>query len=85
MTWCEPASILSSMTNTGSGYLRWGIDCDGSEALLKPVGAVAGDRYAITEAGIVVNGELVPDTRPLRADNAGRSMTWSRRRRPRRQ
>ena len=59
------------------GYLRWGIECDGSEALLKPVGAVAGDRYAITEAGIVVNGELVPDTRPLRADNAGRSMHWA--------
>ena len=59
------------------GYLRWGIECDGSEALLKPVGAVAGDRYAITEAGIVVNGELVPDTRPLRADDAGRSMRWA--------
>ena len=59
------------------GYLRWGIECDGSEALLKPVGAIAGDRYAVTEAGIVINGELVPDTRPLRADNAGRELTWA--------
>ena len=57
------------------GYLRWGVECDGSEALLKPVGAVAGDRYAVTEAGIVINGELVPDTRPLRVDNAGRQLT----------
>ena len=59
------------------GYLRWGIDCDGSEALLKPVAAVAGDRYAITEAGIVLNGYLVPDTKPLRADNAGRVLNWA--------
>ena len=59
------------------GYLRWGVECDGSEALLKPVGAVAGDRYAVTEAGIVINGELVPDTRPLRADTAGRELTWA--------
>ena len=29
-------------------------------------------------AGIVVNGELVPDTRPLRAHDAGRSMRWAR-------
>ena len=57
------------------GYLRWGVECDGSEALLKPVAAVAGDRYAVTEAGIVINGELVPDTRPLRVDNAGRQLT----------
>ena len=59
------------------GYLRWGFQCDGSEALLKPVAAVAGDRYAITEAGIVLNGYLVPDTKPLRADNAGRVLNWA--------
>lgn len=59
------------------GYLRWGLACGGSEALLKPVGAVAGDRYAVTPEGVMVNGQLVPDTQPLAADDAGRPLAWA--------
>ena len=59
------------------GYLRWAFECEGTEALLKPVGAVAGDRYLVTEAGIQINGELIPDTAPLRADDRGRPLQWA--------
>ena len=56
------------------GYLPWGFDCDGVEALLKRIWAVAGDRWTVTAAGIKVNGQLVPNTQPLTQDSAGRSM-----------
>ncbi len=56
------------------GYLSWGYDCEGVEALLKRVWAVAGDRWVVTSAGIEVNGQLIPNTVPLTADGAGRPM-----------
>ena len=59
------------------GYLRWGLDCAGSEALLKPVAATAGALWSVSEAGVVVNGELLANTQPLRSDAEGRPMAWA--------
>lgn len=55
------------------GYIGRGGDCpDGSEALLKPIVAVAGDLVALGPAGVSVNGEPIADSAVLPADRAGR-------------
>lgn len=59
------------------GFLRWGLECDGSEALLKPVGALAGALYSVSEKGITLNGKLIPDTAPLKQGGDGQPLRWA--------
>lgn len=56
------------------GYLRPGSCPGGVRPLLKRVMAAAGDTVAIDARGVHVNGRLLPHSRPLRADGAGRPM-----------
>jgi len=46
----------------------------GATPLLKQVIAEEGDTVAVSDAGISVNGRLVPNTRPRATDTAGRPM-----------
>ena len=73
VTVCPPDNETSRMARA-RGYLMHG-SCPGSFIpLIKPVGAVAGDRVMINAAGVHVNGRLVPDSRPLKRDTAGRPL-----------
>lgn len=54
-------------------YRGFGIACpDHSIPLLKPVVAVAGDRVEFSNAGIAVNGHMLPNTAPRPLDGRGR-------------
>jgi conjugative transfer signal peptidase TraF len=56
------------------GYIGHG-DCDnGSEALLKQIAAVPGDRVTVTTNGIAVNGIAIRNSLALPHDEAGRVM-----------
>lgn len=56
------------------GYVARGACPGGTEPLIKPVAAVAGDLVAVTSEGVAVNGEPVPGTAPLIRDTAGRPL-----------
>ena len=57
-------------------YLGSGLCASGTELLLKVVVAAAGDEIALSGAGVSVNGCLLPNSRPLSHDAAGRRL-WS--------
>lgn len=66
----EPFARLSAERN----YRHEGRCCDGRAPILKPVVARAGDVVEFSEAGIRVNGVLLPNTAPRRKDSQGRSL-----------
>ncbi|MDI1245233.1 MAG: S26 family signal peptidase [Rhodoferax sp.] len=47
---------------------------DGSMPLIKRVVGVAGDRVTATDAGIDINGQRVPNSRPLDLDTKGSAL-----------
>jgi conjugative transfer signal peptidase TraF len=55
--------ILPGVYNTAGG--------EGYGFLLKRLMGVSGDIVSVTDGGVAVNGALVPNTRPLDADNIG--------------
>lgn len=57
------------------GYREQGNCGDGAEPLLKPVVAQAHDVIDLSERGIAVNGSLLRNTAPLKADTKGRPLT----------
>jgi conjugative transfer signal peptidase TraF len=57
------------------GYLASGPCASGTEPLLKVVVGAAGDEVALSGAGVVVNGCLLPNSRPLLHDAAGRRLS----------
>ena len=69
---CPPEPYASLATRRG--YRTKGSCPDGATPLLKPVIATEGDIVAVSSAGISVNGQLIPNTRPWATDTAGRSM-----------
>jgi conjugative transfer signal peptidase TraF len=52
-----------------------GVCPDGATPLLKPVIGKAADEIVLSQAGIAVNGKLIPDTAPLAQDSTGRLLT----------
>lgn len=59
------------------GYLASGPCAYGTELLLKAVVATSGDEVALSRAGIAVNQCLLPNSRPLSHDAAGRRLlSW---------
>ena len=58
----------------GRGYLGTGPCPDGSEPLIKPAAAVAGDRVLVSPDGVAVNGAVLPHSAQLAADSAGRPL-----------
>ncbi len=69
-----PAEPFASLA-LSRGYRDQGVCSDGGAPLLKPVVARAGDLVQVSGAGIAVNGRLLPNTAPLRADTKGRPLT----------
>lgn len=69
---CPPATpaVLEAKER---GYMREG-RCNGVEHLFKPIVAVAGDVVEVADDGIRVNGLEIPNSKPMRADGAGRAM-----------
>lgn len=57
------------------GYLGDGPCIDNTEPLLKTVAGVAGDTINESSEGVRVNGRLLPNSRALGADRAGRTLT----------
>jgi conjugative transfer signal peptidase TraF len=55
--------ILPGVYNTVAG--------EGYGLLLKRLMGIPGDIVSVTDGGVAVNGALVPNTRPLDADNIG--------------
>lgn len=61
------------------GYVSTGPCPHDSELLLKVVAGVPGDDVVVSGHGVVVNGCLLPDSRPIAKDRAGhRTSLWSR-------
>jgi len=56
-------------------YRANGVCSDGAAPLLKPVIGSASDEVVVSQAGIAVNGKLLPHTAPLDHDSEGRPLT----------
>lgn len=66
-TWAEFARSRGYVAERGS--------CpDGATPIGKPVFAVPGDTVSVTEAGLLLNGTVVRNTRPLTSDRRGRAL-----------
>ena len=63
------ASFCSPIARQSIGY---GACPDGSLPLLKKVVAVAGDRVTAADHGLQINGQPLPNSRPLDLDTQGR-------------
>ena len=73
VSFCPPRDKLFDMAMARQ-YIGTG-DCPGGYGmLLKRVFAQAGDMVSISESGIQVNGELLPNSAPLKADVDGHFM-----------
>jgi conjugative transfer signal peptidase TraF len=70
---CPPENDVARQ-GARRGYLGPGNCPGGSEPLVKPVAAVAGDLVEVSPAGVSVNGFRVPSSAPLWRDSAGRSL-----------
>lgn len=74
---CPPRQY--DQNSAGRGYRATGVCEDGGAPLLKPVIARPGDVVAVSEAGIAVNGNLLPHTAPQTVDSKGRRLRhWPR-------
>jgi conjugative transfer signal peptidase TraF len=60
----EPYASLASSRD----YRERGNCTDGGAPLMKPVAASFGDIVEFSEAGIAVNGKVLPNSKPLRVD-----------------
>jgi conjugative transfer signal peptidase TraF len=70
---CPPAAVAA--LGRARGYLGFGL-CPGFvPELLKPVGAVPGDRVAAKRGFVVVNGQPVPGALVLPKDSLGRPLS----------
>jgi conjugative transfer signal peptidase TraF len=70
---CLPDTALLRMGRE-RGYISPGYCPSGSEPLVKPIAATAGDIVAISPTGVMVNGRAVQDTAQLSRDSGGRPL-----------
>ncbi len=70
VAFCPPQSDVFDWA-VASGYINTGNCPDGYGQLLKRVHAVAGDTVLIDETGITINGELLPNSVPVKTDAFG--------------
>jgi conjugative transfer signal peptidase TraF len=74
---CPPPNAVF-LEAQARGYLPMGRCPGGFEPMLKPVAGIAGDVVEETPGGLVLNGQLLPDTLALAADGDGRPLTRTR-------
>jgi conjugative transfer signal peptidase TraF len=70
---CAP--LVAAELGRRRGYLAEGPCRTGTEPLLKVVAGVAGDSVVVSADGVAVNGRLLPHSRALSQDAAGRRLT----------
>ncbi len=70
---CPPSTPLFAEVRA-RGYLGPGFCPSGSQALMKRVAALPGDRVELAPEGVRVNGRLLPQSVPLAFDQAGRPL-----------
>jgi conjugative transfer signal peptidase TraF len=70
----EKGSLASFCSPTPHPSIGHGSCPDGSMPLMKRVVGVAGDLVTATDAGIEINGQPVPNSRPLDLDTNGRAL-----------
>lgn len=73
VSFCPPQEEVFDMA-VARHYINSGNCAGGYGKLLKRVFAQSGDRVSIDTAGIVVNGELLPNSKQVRLDSAGRKL-----------
>jgi conjugative transfer signal peptidase TraF len=71
----DVVSVCVESSDTVKRYVGPG-DCQGTrlEPLLKPVAAIAGDRVAVSDQGVSVNGQLIAHSKPRLTDGQGRAL-----------
>jgi conjugative transfer signal peptidase TraF len=70
----EKGSLTSFCSPISHPSIGHGSCPDGSMPLIKRVVGVAGDLVTATDAGIDINGQPVPNSRPLDLDTKGRAL-----------
>ncbi|MFH0782581.1 MAG: conjugative transfer signal peptidase TraF [Pseudomonadota bacterium] len=70
---CPPPSLVFDMAKE-RGYLAAGLCPSGYGYMMKDVVGTSGDIIAFLDDGVHVNGVLLPKSRPLKADPAGRPL-----------
>ena len=68
---CPPDTVSVRIAEE-RGYISLGDCTGGSEPLVKPIAATAGDLVAVSAAGVAVNGHALHGTVQLAHDSAGR-------------
>lgn len=75
VTLCPPPETLLFREAVARGYLPAGRCPGGSQPLVKPIAAIAGDLVTVSAAGVAVNGAPVPGTVLMAWDGAGRPLS----------
>lgn len=71
--WCPPKAGVFDDAK-GRGYIGAGF-CEGDYGyMMKRVLAAKGDSVSVSDEGVRVNGELLPLSKPVKADAAGRPL-----------
>jgi len=70
---CPPDTDIFKLAKQ-RGYLTAGFCENNYSGLMKQVAAAAGDEITLSKTGIQVNGELLPHSKPLKADPGGRPL-----------
>lgn len=71
--WCPPkAGVFDDAKERG--YIGAGFCAGGYGYMMKRVLAAKGDLVTIADEGVAVNGELLPMSKPIKADGAGRPL-----------
>jgi conjugative transfer signal peptidase TraF len=69
---CAP--LNAAQLGRRRGYLSSGECAGNTEPLLKTIVAIAGDNVSTSESGIIVDGRLLRDSKPVSLDSAGRRL-----------
>jgi conjugative transfer signal peptidase TraF len=70
---CPPQTAVFDEAKA-RGYIGAGFCPGGYGLVIKKILAVPSDHITVSEQGVCVNGELIPNSKPLHADKAGRPM-----------
>lgn len=70
---CPPLSLVFDMAKE-RGYLAGGLCPGGYGYMMKDVAGISGDIVTVKDDGVRVNGIMLPESKPLQADPAGRPL-----------
>jgi conjugative transfer signal peptidase TraF len=73
VVFCPPPNPDFDMAKN-RGYLTGGLCPGGYGYMMKDVAGISGDIVAVDDDGVRVNGILLPESKPLKADPAGRPL-----------